>query len=154
MSAATIRGATASGHPAWAPLAPVLAAALLVGASGCGGPVRRAVAGSVTFDGQPLDEAVIMFVPLEAGGRKTGGQISAGRYTVPQEVGVFPGRYRVEVADDPPLDPTMRPDQVKSKARRKIPVLYSTSSPLTIEVGVEGSTDFDFQLLSKPRPTP
>jgi hypothetical protein len=129
-------------------------ACVVMASAGCGGPVRRAVAGGVMLDGQPLDEAVIVFVPLDAGGRKTGGGIAAGRYAVPQEWGLLPGRYRVEIVDDPPLDPAMRPGQGKSRPRRKTPVLYSTSSPLTIEVGAEGSTDFDFNLFSNPTPTP
>ena len=140
------------GRPRWTPLAPVLAAAIV--SAGCGGPVRRAVAGAVTLDGRPLDEAVVLFVPLDAGGRKTGAPIAAGRYAVPREVGLLPGRYRVEIAADPPIDPAMRPDQVRQQARRRLPVSYSTSSPLTVEVAANGSTDFDFELVSKPAAAP
>jgi hypothetical protein len=143
----------ASGHASWLALAPVLTV-VLMSSAGCGGPVRRAVAGAVTLDGRPLDEAVVLFVPLAAGGRKTGAPIAAGRYAVPQDVGLFPGRYRVEIADDPPIDPAMRPDQVRQQARRRLPVSYSTSSPLTVEVAANGSTDFDFELFSKPAATP
>jgi hypothetical protein len=127
---------------------------VLLISTGCGGQVRRAVAGTVTLDGQPLDQAVVQFVPLDAGGRKTGAPIAAGRYAVPQDVGLLPGRYRVEIADDPPIDPTMRPDQVRQQARRRLPVSYSTSSPLTVEVAANGSPDFDFELASKPAATP
>jgi hypothetical protein len=127
---------------------------VLVGNAGCGGPVRRAVAGSVTLDGQPLEEALILFVPLDAGGRKTGSPIAAGRYEMGQDVGLLPGRYRVEIADDPPIDPTMRPGQVKPQPHRKLPVVYSTSSPLTIEVTADGPADFSFNLSSKPSATP
>jgi hypothetical protein len=129
-----------------------MAAAIV--SAGCGGSVRRAVAGAVTLDGRPLDEAVILFVPLDAGGRKTGGPIAAGRYEMGQHVGLLPGRYRVEIADDPPIDPTMRPGQVKPQPRRKLPIVYSTSSPLTIEVGADDSADFDFELSSQPSVTP
>jgi len=151
--AATNRGATAGGHLAWAPLAPVLAAAVLFGASGCGGPVRRAVAGSVTLNGRPLDGAVILFVPLAAGGRKTGGPISAGRYAFPQEVGLLPGRYRVEIVDDPPLDQAARPDKNSSRPGPTVPVAYSVASPLSIEITADGSAEFDFQLTTKPTPS-
>jgi hypothetical protein len=143
----------ASGHASWLALASVITVVLLI-STGCGGQVRRAVAGTVTLDGQPLDQAVVQFVPLDAGGRKTGAPIAAGRYAVPQDVGLLPGRYRVEIADDPPIDPTMRPDQVRQQARRRLPVSYSTSSPLTVEVAANGSPDFDFELASKPAATP
>jgi hypothetical protein len=134
--------------------AALLAAVVGIGLSGCGGFVRRAVAGGVTLDGQPLEEAVILFVPLDAGGRKSGGPITAGRYELGKDVGLLPGRYRVEVADDPPIDPAMRPGQVKPRPRRKLPVAYSTSSPLAIEVTADGPVDFNFDLSSKPAGTP
>lgn len=129
-----------------------LAAAIF--SAGCGGPVRRAVAGSVTLDGRPLDEAVILFVPLDAGGRKSGGPIVAGRYEVREDVGLPPGRYRVEIADDPPIDPAMRPGQMKPQPRRNLPVVYSTSSPLAIDVTADGAADFSFALSTKPSPPP
>jgi hypothetical protein len=128
--------------------------AAVMSSTGCGGPVRRAVAGSVTLDGLPLDEAVILFVPLDAGGRKSGGPIAAGRYEMGEDVGLLPGRYRVEVTADPPIDPSMRPGQVRPQARRKLPVVYSTSSPLAIEVTADGPVDFSFDLSSKPVGTP
>ena len=134
----------------WPCLSYLLATAVLVGNAGCGGPVRRAVAGSVTLDGQPLDEAVIVFVPLAAGGRKTGGPIAAGRFAMSRDVGLLPGRYRVEVADDPPIDPGMRPDRVQPLLRRQLPVAYSVASPLTVEVMADGPAEFDFQLTMKP----
>lgn len=141
------------GRLRWTLLAPALAV-VLMNSAGCGRPVRRAVAGAVTLDGQPLEEAVVLFVPLDAGGRKTGAPIAAGRYAVPRDVGLLPGRYRVEITDDPPIDPAMRPDQVRQQARRRLPVSYSTSSPLAVEVTANGSTDFDFELVSKPGSTP
>jgi hypothetical protein len=149
-AAAEIGGATARGHPVWAPLAPVLAAAVLVGTGGCGGPVRRAVAGRVTLDGRPLDEAVVMFMPLGEGGLKTGGPITAGRYAVPRDVGVLPGRYRVEIADDPPIEAAVPPEKRRSRPRRQVPPAYSAASPLTIEITADGPAEFDFELTSKP----
>ena len=153
-AAAETGGASACGHRAWAPLAPVwaapvLAAAVLVGTGGCGGPVRRAIAGRVTLDGRPLDEAVVMFVPLDAGGRKTGGQIAAGRYAVPRDVGVLPGRYRVEIADDPPLDSAVPLEKRPSRPRRQVPPAYSVASSLSIEITADGPAEFDFELTSK-----
>ena len=145
-----IPDATSAGHAFWAPLAPIVVAAVLVGAGGCGGSVRRAVAGHITLDGRPLGEAVVMFVPLDEGGRKTGGQITDGRYAVPQDVGVLPGRYRVEIADDPPIEMTGPAEKRPSRPTRQVPPAYSVASPLTIEITADGPAEFDFELTSKP----
>lgn len=128
--------------------------AMLAGV-GCGGPVKRAVSGTVTLDGKPLDEAVIMFVPLDIQAGKTGAAITRGRYDVPREGGLLPGRYRVEIADDPPIDhahenPTSKP----LASRRRLPVHYSVASPLVIDVAPSGPSDFDFPLTSKHSGTP
>lgn len=132
----------------------LLTVAAVMSSTGCGGPVRRAVAGSVTLDGRPLDEAVILFVPLDAGGRKTGGPIAGGRYEMGSDVGLLPGRYRVEIADDPPIDPAMRPGQIRPQPRRNLPVVYSTSSPLAIEVTAGGVATFNFDLSGQPTGNP
>ena len=132
----------------------LLTVAAVMSSTGCGGPVRRAVAGSVTLDGRPLDEAVILFVPLDAGGRKTGGPIAGGRYEMGSDVGLLPGRYRVEIADDPPIDSAMRPGQIRPQPRRNVPVVYSTSSPLAIEATAGGAATFNFDLSSQPTGKP
>jgi hypothetical protein len=66
-------------------------------------PSKVPVRGQVTLDGQPLSEAVIVFVPLEAGIKKTGASIRGGAYELVEIDGLLPGKYRVEVVDDPPL---------------------------------------------------
>jgi hypothetical protein len=127
----------------------------MLGGAGCGGPVKRAISGSVTLEGKPLDEAVIMFVPLAIQAGKTGAAIQQGRYEVPQDIGLLPGRYRVEIADDPPIDHAAMGQPPKPlPTRRRLPVRYSTASPLSIEIAPTGSTEFDFPLTSEPSGTP
>jgi len=138
-------------------VAAMLAIASLVGAVGCSGPARRAITGSVSLEGQPLDEAVIMFVPLDAFGRKTGATIAGGVYEVPRDVGLIPGRYRVEIADDSPFDKAHQPRQTPSQpqSRRPLPIVYaSVNSPLSIEVATHGETVFDFALMIQSPGTP
>ena len=147
----------ATAHPSaavWPLITAFVVVAVTLVAAGCGGPVRRAVVGKVTLDGQPLDEAVIMFVPLEAGSRKTGARVVAGRYEVARVVGLSPGRYRVEFADDPPIDPSLRPDAVRQGLRRQLPVSYSIASPLAVEIRADGPGELDFTLTMKPTTTP
>lgn len=129
--------------------------ATMLGGVGCGGPDKRAVSGSVTLEGKPLDEAVIMFVPIDIQAGKTGAAIKQGRYEVPRDVGLLPGRYRVEIADDPPIDHAHRnPTSKPLASRRRLPVHYSVASPLAIDVAPGGPTEFDFPLTSKPSGTP
>jgi hypothetical protein len=129
--------------------------ATMLGGAGCGGPVKRAISGSVTLEGKPLDEAVIMFVPLDIQAGKTGAAITQGRYEVPRDVGLLPGRYRVEIADDPPIDHASMGHPPKPvPARRRLPVHYSVASPLSIDIAPTGPTEFDFPLTSKPSRTP
>ncbi len=135
--------------------AAALGLATVLGGVGCGGPARRAVSGSVSLDGKPLDEAVIMFVPLDVPVGKTGAAVKLGRYEVPRDVGLLPGRYRVEVADDPPIDhAAIGRSPQPAPTRRNLPLQYSTASPLTIEVVPKGPANFDFPLTSKPLGTP
>jgi len=145
---------TPTGSAVVRPVVAALVAGAALAAAGCGGPVRRAVAGRVTIDGQPLDEAVIMFVPLDADGRKTGGPILAGRYAMSKDVGLLPGRYRVEITDDPPIDPAMRPGPSQPRSRRRLPIAYSTASPLVVEIMAGGEAEFDFNLTSRPAAAP
>ena len=129
--------------------------ATVLGGFGCGGPAKRAISGSVTLEGKPLDEAVIMFVPLDIQAGKTGAPIKQGRYEVPRDVGLLPGRYRVEIADDPPIDHAHRtPTSKPLPARRSLPVEYSVASHLAIDVASSGPSKFDFPLTSKPSETP
>jgi len=72
-------------------IAGVQCAALLL--AGCGGDGRIDVAGQVTFDGKPIDQGTIDFVPADGEGPTAGGLIQGGRYSVR----VAPGKKRVEI---------------------------------------------------------
>lgn len=135
--------------------AAALGIATVLGATACGGSSKRAISGTVTLEGKPLDEAVIMFIPLDIPAGKTGAAVKEGRYEVPRDVGLPPGRYRVEIADDPPIDHAAmgKPPQ-PSATRRNLPVHYSVASPLSIDVTPSGPAEFDFPLTRKPLGTP
>ncbi len=114
----------------------------LVTVLGCG-PKRIAISGRVTLDGQPLDEAALQFIPTSPGQRKSSCEVNAGVYTLPAEIGLVPGEYRVDVVDLPPLSHS-------PAARRSFPAHYANHSPLTIEVEPDGPRVFDFELRSSP----
>ena len=70
--------------------------------AGCGrgsNPRRLPLAGSVTFAGQPVDEGLIEFIPIDATpGPSFGGVVKAGRYDVPAAQGGYEGgTYRVQI---------------------------------------------------------
>ena len=70
---------------------------------GCGGrpddePVRASVSGMVTFDGEPLSEGVIRFIPTEGTtGPQVTGVISNGAFELPESHGPVVGTHRVEI---------------------------------------------------------
>ena len=53
---------------------------LLLAVSGCGG--STAVSGSVSYEGQPVENGSITFIPADGRGPSSGGTITAGRYQV------------------------------------------------------------------------
>jgi hypothetical protein len=68
--------------------------------------------------------------------------------------GLHSGEYRVEIADNPPLDSHRGPPQAATHRpnvtqRRVIPPIYSTDSPLRarIDDGVPAPLDFHLETL-------
>ena len=130
----------------------VVSLSLLLGCT----PNPTPVSGRVTLDGQPLNEAIILFIPLEAGRKKTGATIKEGAYEVLQLNGLTPGKYRVEIVDNPPLELAHRPTaerNVSLQTRRVLPAQYCQTSPLFVELSGASSQNprmFDFELVSNP----
>jgi len=79
-----------------------LGLAVIVGVTvfGCGSrnPLgRRAFSGRVTLAGKPLDQGTISFEPQQQPGFAGGAVILDGRYEVPAEKGLPPGKYLVRI---------------------------------------------------------
>src|SRR5438309_824557 len=73
-------------------------AAVLLVLAGCSGGNRAEVSGSVSLNGQPIEEGSINFIPVEGNtGPGAGGVIKDGRYHIPKHLGVKPGKNRVEI---------------------------------------------------------
>src|SRR5438876_8124942 len=133
----------------------LLSGLALSAAFGCGvsGPVRYEVTGKVVFNGQPLDEGIIEFEPLDGQGSKSGDLIKNGNYKVPQEKGLFPGRYKVTLiggdgrsaAGNAGIE--RQPKGAPSPAgKERIPPEYNVKSTLVREVTKEGPNQFDFTI--------
>jgi hypothetical protein len=122
--------------------------------SGCGpsGPQRQPVTGKVLYKNQPLDgEGVIHFEPLDGQGSKSGAIVLNGEYRIPQDKGLFPGRYRVRIYGGDGLsgggkaEPSgPRPGFTPGKER--IPPRYNRTSEIVKEVKDGEPNQFDFSI--------
>ncbi len=121
---------------------------------GCGkkGPQRAAASGHVTLDGQPIDQGVIQFLPVEGTvGPETGGVISKGQYDIPRERGPIVGKSRIELRASKKTgrkiqDPTGRTGVQTDETKEMFPSSFNTNSSLVREIKAEPNTlDFDIQ---------
>lgn len=111
---------------------------------GCDQPAepffRVAIDGTVSLDEQPLDSAVIRFIPTgSTSGPKTSFEVRQGRFAASRENGPPVGTHRVEVEA---VDPRWRHDDeeavqrlTRSRTRKiertRLPDAYRTNSLLT-----------------------
>jgi hypothetical protein len=76
----------------------ILSTALLCG---CGGGAAR-ITGVVTYEGQPVGDGAISFLPADGKGPTAGGPIVAGRYTV-EELTPGPKLVKIEAVKQVPF---------------------------------------------------
>jgi len=124
---------------------------------GCGkkGPQRAAVSGHVTLDGQPINEGVIQFLPVEGTvGPETGGIITNGQYDIPHDHGPIVGKSRIELRASKKTggkiqDPTGRPGVLTDEYKEMFPPGSNTNSSLVREIKDEpNKLDFDIRTKS------
>lgn len=112
---------------------------------------RQAVSGTVQFKGQPLDQGRIHFTPTDKGPSEAGATISAGRYTIPRDLGLVPGNYRVSIFSYDQKGPKVQNDDMPGdpgnvQFKERIPAKYNAKTTLTAEVKNGGSNSFEFKL--------
>jgi len=163
--------------PIWArraTLAGLTAFALL--AAGCGSG-HVPLTGDVSYDGTPIDDGTITFVPTSGGSsdaNKASCHIENGKYKFEKDRGPAPGKYKVEItwmqkggkrmaSGDPdvpgrpaPAPPPAAvakkgpadPDIVRLDDRTQVlPAKFNTQTTLTADVS-SGNTKLDFPLKS------
>jgi len=121
---------------------------------------RAAVHGRVTWQGTPLSEGIIRFVPLEKGkGGKTSVNIHDGAFEVDAYNGPVVGEHRIEIAstddggfamDDEKAFERLRELKIRKFDVVIIPPIYNLRSILTETVSADSPNQFDFQL-TKPK---
>src|SRR5688572_18410502 len=79
---------------AWSAVAALVIAAFL----GCGrSDGRQLVSGTVTFQGKPLDQGTIDFYAAGKSTVEAGALITEGKYEIPADKGLLPGKYLVKI---------------------------------------------------------
>jgi hypothetical protein len=129
---------------------------LLVLSGGCGpkGPVRQEISGTVLLDKQPLDTGYITFEPLDGQRTGDGSMITDGKYHLPRDKGLMPGRYRVFIvggdgtSGSGNAEPSGPRPGVKP-GRERIPPEYNEKSNVVREV-TDGPNQFDFDIPKRP----
>ena len=140
----------------------VLVAAVLSFVAGCGSGLRPiagsvGVSGTVTFNGQPLEQGMVRFAP-ESGGKAqpATGQIKNGKFTMlttASSPGVVVGKYKVSIISNkpftpPPLKPGTPPDpKAKFEPESLIPTKYNAIETSGLEADVTAAvTSLTFAL--------
>jgi len=133
----------------------VLAAAFPAG--GCGDDARglRAVSGTVTLKGTPVEVGMIDFIPAagtSGGGTytKSGAVIADGKYEIPKEKGLVPGKYKVSISAPDKhhkLGGDELPGPTSSRTSKNlIPPEYNLRTKLEVDVKKEGPNTIDFAI--------
>ena len=131
----------------------LLAVALLGGCNGKPELQRTLVRGTVSYQGEPVADGFVRFVPIEGTkGPPAATAIKDGKYSVSALGGVPVGTVRVEirgfrVLPIDPDDPRAKIGLVTESKQQYLPAKYNRPSELkrTIEEGGEQELNFDLQ---------
>jgi hypothetical protein len=124
----------------------VLLVALVFGCAPSG-PKTYPVSGTVTFDGQPLQDGYVTFVSSGGDIGPDAGKISAGEFSFRAQAG--PKRVEIQ-ANRPKPGAAADPAMGAVPQEQFIPSHYNLQSTLTAEVKPDGENRYEFQLKSKP----
>ena len=138
---------------------------LLVCAVGCNPSTpnfpRAAVEGEVTFNGKPLEQGTVRFVPIDGTpGPKHAVQVKQGMFAASAEQGPVVGQHRIEIesTDNGGYAPDDEQalaelEHVRSRSIRvlRVPEIYNTRSTLSETVAAEGPNHFVSELNSRRR---
>jgi hypothetical protein len=127
--------------------------ALCFSAAGCGGgasdaPERYPVSGTVTFDGQPVPEGEIVFIPTSETGRPDAAKIENGAFSLQATAG--PKKVQITAYRDAAGKTETGAMGEQLAAREQfLPARYNEQSELTSEIKSGGENTLEFPLVSK-----
>ncbi len=118
--------------------------------TGCGDGGKARMQGTVTFDGQPIEEGSISFLPADGtDSRKASAAILKGVYDIPADRAPTAGKFKVEITwmkrtgnKIASADPGMAP---ADETKEAIPAKYNRESTLVRDL-VAGENKLDFNL--------
>lgn len=115
---------------------------------GCGGPGTVPAGGTITYKGQPVADANIMFTPVGGGEIATGQTDAQGKFSlgvVKPGDGAVPGEYRVSLT---PKEAERAEGDYSASPPPPFPVQYTTDagSPLKATVKRGEKNDFPLEL--------
>lgn len=118
---------------------------------GCGGgqtgPVRYPVTGTVTFDGNPLPDGDVQFIPADGKGPTDAGKIVAGKFSLETTAGKKKVSIQATREDPKNMVPSgIDPGKMEPAREDYIPAKYNTATELTADVPKGGSSSLDFKL--------
>jgi hypothetical protein len=124
----------------------------VAGLSGCGGPKFYPVSGTVTMDGKPLADAMVVFIPESTSeGRFAQAKTDDnGRYVLMQTTtkdGALAGKYKVSISTFIMGIPEFEPPV--PSIPETVPDKYNDETTLTVEVKPGEPNVFDFDLDSE-----
>jgi hypothetical protein len=147
----SVLGSSSLRSASWQRAIPVaLGLVLAVAISGCGDATggRAGVTGVVTHKGAPLKYGTIEFQSQAPTPECfTGAVVADGKYEVPAESGLLPGKYLVRVSStgDLPMTTEELPGEAPPPPANIIPPEFSTASKVTFDVA-GGDTTFDLEI--------
>jgi hypothetical protein len=116
--------------------------------AGCGDRGLMAVGGTVTLDGKPVTTGLITFQPAAGTkSRSSGATIRDGRYEIPADKGVVPGKYLVAVQAFKPTG-RMIPDPQVGERPELGPVVFAEEQPMVVTISPGKDNVCDIRLTS------
>jgi hypothetical protein len=110
---------------------------------------RSRVHGAVRYNGEPVDDGGIAFIPEEGNTTevRATGIIQDGYYDLDNKHGPYPGKYRVEIYWNKKTGRTItgKSGATKDERRQALPAKYNERTELKVEVK-PGSNRLDFDL--------
>jgi len=119
----------------------------------CGEPSdRQSLEGTVTFDGVPLTEGHVKFLPQRGTkGPTASGKITAGHFSISPDGGTFAGTFRVEITATRKTGKKVndyRTGEMMDGDEQFLPPRYNRQTELTAKVTESGPNQYDFKMVS------
>lgn len=103
---------------------------------------RQSISGLIRLDGRPLPHGIVHYYPRGGGGHRPvvvgGAMVRNGRFSIPREFGLIPGKYTVAVFSAITTERKRGNDSVPGNAttaaQEMIPAKYNSQSSLEIEI--------------------